>query len=81
VKAQFVNHYAGDRAFGLPIVFLIYNNHYGMTGRADDEVTGVRRLKLGNKTAINSPRRLARAGASRLAPTTLRRARNTPGPM
>ena len=43
-QAQFVNHYAGDRAFGLPIIFLICNNHYGMTGRADDEVTGVRRL-------------------------------------
>jgi 2-oxoisovalerate dehydrogenase E1 component len=43
-QAQFTNHYAGDRAFGLPIIFLICNNHYGMTGRADDEVAGVRRL-------------------------------------
>ncbi len=41
---QFVNHYANGRAFGLPIIFLVCNNHYGMTGRADDEVAGVRRL-------------------------------------
>ncbi len=32
---------AGDHAFGLPIVFIILNNHYGMTGRAEDEVSGV----------------------------------------
>ena len=43
-QAQFVNHYANGRAFGLPIIFLVCNNHYGMTGRADDEVAGVRRL-------------------------------------
>ena len=43
-QAQFSNHYADDKAFGLPIVFLVCNNHYGMTGRADDEVSGVRRL-------------------------------------
>jgi 2-oxoisovalerate dehydrogenase E1 component len=43
-QAQFTNHYADGRAFGLPIIFLICNNHYGMTGRADDEVFGVRRL-------------------------------------
>ena len=43
-QAQFTNHYANGRAFGLPIVFLVCNNHYGMTGRADDEVSGVRRL-------------------------------------
>jgi len=43
-QAQFVNHYARGRAFGLPILFLVCNNHYGMTGRADDEVAGVRRL-------------------------------------
>lgn len=42
-QAQFTNHYAGDKAFGLPIIFLITNNHYGMTGRADDEVSGVER--------------------------------------
>jgi 2-oxoisovalerate dehydrogenase E1 component len=33
--------YAGDQAFGLPIVYALINNHYGMTGRADGEVTGV----------------------------------------
>lgn len=27
--------------FGLPIIFVILNNHYGMTGRADKEVTGI----------------------------------------
>jgi 2-oxoisovalerate dehydrogenase E1 component len=42
-QAQFTNHYAGGKAFGLPIIFLITNNHYGMTGRADDEVSGVDR--------------------------------------
>jgi len=30
--------------FGLPIVFVIQNNHYGMTGRALNEVTGVSML-------------------------------------
>ncbi len=43
-QSQFTNHYADGHAFGLPIIFLVTNNHYGMTGRADDEVTGVRRL-------------------------------------
>ena len=43
-QSQFTNHYADGHAFGLPIIFLITNNHYGMTGRADDEVSGVRRL-------------------------------------
>ena len=43
-QSQFVNHYANGRAFGLPIIFLICNNHYGMTGRADDEVSGVSHL-------------------------------------
>ena len=38
---QWSNFMAGDRAYGLPIIFLIQNNHYGMTGRADDEVMGV----------------------------------------
>ncbi len=41
---QFTNHYADGHAFGLPIIFLVCNNHYGMTGRADDEVAGVRRI-------------------------------------
>ena len=38
---QFTNHLAGEAAFGMPIIYLIVNNHYGMTGRADDEVNGV----------------------------------------
>ncbi len=41
---QWTNHLAGDRAHGLPIIFLIQNNHYGMTHRTDDEVMGVRHL-------------------------------------
>jgi 2-oxoisovalerate dehydrogenase E1 component len=43
-QAQWTNHLAGDRAFGLPIIYLIQNNHYGMTHRTDDEVMGVRHL-------------------------------------
>ncbi len=43
-QSQFTNHYADGHAFGLPIIFLVCNNHYGMTSRADDEVAGVRRL-------------------------------------
>ena len=39
-QSQFTNHYADGRRFGLPIIFLVCNNHYGMTGRADDEVDG-----------------------------------------
>jgi 2-oxoisovalerate dehydrogenase E1 component len=38
---QWTNFLAGDRPFGLPIIFLIQNNHYGMTHRTDDEVMGV----------------------------------------
>jgi len=30
--------------FGLPIVYCIVNNHYGMTGRCEEEVTGVDHL-------------------------------------
>jgi 2-oxoisovalerate dehydrogenase E1 component len=41
VQAQFTNHLASGRKFGLPIVFLVVNNHYGMTHRSDDEVMGV----------------------------------------
>jgi 2-oxoisovalerate dehydrogenase E1 component len=41
---QWTNHLAGDRAHGLPIIFLIQNNHYGMTHRTDEEVMGVRHL-------------------------------------
>ena len=33
--------YADDQARGLPIVYALINNHYGMTGRADGEVTGI----------------------------------------
>jgi len=43
-QAQWTNHYAGDRPYGLPVIFFIQNNHYGMTHRTDDEVTGVRHL-------------------------------------
>ncbi len=43
-QQQWTNHYAGDRPFGLPIIYLIQNNHYGMTHRTDDEVMGVRHL-------------------------------------
>ncbi len=43
-QQQFSNHYAGDRKFGLPIIFLVINNHYGMTHRTDDEVTGIERI-------------------------------------
>ncbi|MDI6774830.1 MAG: dehydrogenase E1 component subunit alpha/beta [Verrucomicrobiota bacterium] len=42
--SQFTNVIAKDRKFGLPVIFLALNNHYGMTGRADDEVTGIERL-------------------------------------
>jgi 2-oxoisovalerate dehydrogenase E1 component len=38
---QFTNEYAGKNKFGLPIIYLIVNNHYGMTHRSDDEVMGV----------------------------------------
>ena len=41
---QWTNHLAGERAHGLPIIYLIQNNHYGMTHRTDDEVMGVRHL-------------------------------------
>ena len=38
---QFTNHLAKDAKFGLPVVYVIQNNHYGMTHRTDDEVMGV----------------------------------------
>ncbi|MEI7436166.1 MAG: dehydrogenase E1 component subunit alpha/beta [bacterium] len=38
---QFTNLLAKDHRFGLPMIFVIQNNHYGMTGRADNEVAGV----------------------------------------
>lgn len=43
-QAQFTNDLAQNKSFGLPIIFIIQNNHYGMTGRADDEVMGVKNL-------------------------------------
>ena len=43
-QAQFTNHLAKDHKFGIPVIFLIQNNHYGMTGRAEDEVAGVEAL-------------------------------------
>ena len=38
--AQYTNDLAKKDKFGLPVIFLILNNHYGMTGRADNEVMG-----------------------------------------
>ncbi|MCK5850679.1 MAG: dehydrogenase E1 component subunit alpha/beta [Kiritimatiellae bacterium] len=38
---QFSNKLAKKNKFGLPVIYLLVNNHYGMTGRADGEVTGV----------------------------------------
>ncbi len=43
-QAQWTNGLAGDRAAGLPVIYLIVNNHYGMTHRTDDEVMGVAHL-------------------------------------
>jgi 2-oxoisovalerate dehydrogenase E1 component len=38
---QFTNEIAKQQPFGLPIIFAVHNNHYGMTGRAEKEVTGI----------------------------------------
>jgi len=38
---QFTNHYANNHKYGLPVIFLVCNNHYGMTHRSDDEVMGI----------------------------------------
>jgi len=43
-QQQFTNHYAGDHKFGLPLIYVVINNHYGMTHRTDDEVTGIERI-------------------------------------
>jgi len=43
-QAQFTNHLAGDHKYGVPMIFLVINNHYGMTHRTDDEVMGVNRI-------------------------------------
>ncbi|MDD5483188.1 MAG: dehydrogenase E1 component subunit alpha/beta [Kiritimatiellae bacterium] len=40
---QFTNEIAREK-FGLPIVFVIHNNHYGMTGRAEKEVAGIQAI-------------------------------------
>jgi 2-oxoisovalerate dehydrogenase E1 component len=40
-QGQFTNHLAKDHKFGMPVIYLIVNNHYGMTHRSDDEVMGV----------------------------------------
>jgi 2-oxoisovalerate dehydrogenase E1 component len=43
-QAQFTNEMAGDHRFGVPIIFFVLNNHYAMTGRSMNEVTGVSHL-------------------------------------
>jgi len=43
-QAQWTNHLAGDHPYGLPVIYFIQNNHYGMTHRTDDEVMGIRHL-------------------------------------
>ncbi len=43
-QAQFSNELAGDHRYGLPLIFMVQNNHYGMTHRTDNEVTGVTAL-------------------------------------
>ena len=43
-QEQWTNHLAGPRAAGLPVIYLIVNNHYGMTHRTDEEVMGVDHL-------------------------------------
>ncbi|HEY6057851.1 MAG TPA: dehydrogenase E1 component subunit alpha/beta [Candidatus Limnocylindrales bacterium] len=42
-QEQWTNHFA-VRPYGLPIIYVIQNNHYGMTHRTDDEVMGIRHL-------------------------------------
>lgn len=37
---QFTNDLAGDHKFGVPVIFAIENNSYGMTGRSRGEVMG-----------------------------------------
>ncbi|MGD0121739.1 MAG: dehydrogenase E1 component subunit alpha/beta [Candidatus Limnocylindrales bacterium] len=43
-QEQWTNHLAGEHASGLPVIYLIVNNHYGMTHRTDEEVMGVHHL-------------------------------------
>ena len=40
-QKQFTNPEFSSINFGLPIIYCLVNNHFGMTGRADGEVTGV----------------------------------------
>lgn len=40
---QFTNEITKE-SFGLPIIFAVHNNHYGMTGRAEKEVTGIQTI-------------------------------------
>ncbi|MFC1454188.1 pyruvate dehydrogenase complex E1 component subunit beta [Verrucomicrobiota bacterium] len=40
---QFSNEIS-KKPFGLPIIFVVHNNHYGMTGRAEKEVTGIQTI-------------------------------------
>jgi 2-oxoisovalerate dehydrogenase E1 component len=40
---QYANEIS-KKPFGLPIIFAVHNNHYGMTGRADKEVTGIQTI-------------------------------------
>ena len=40
-QKQFTNPEFSSINFGLPIIYCLINNHFGMTGRADGEVTGV----------------------------------------
>lgn len=41
---QHTNELAKDKAFGLPVIYVIQNNHYGMTHRSDNEVMGVENM-------------------------------------
>jgi 2-oxoisovalerate dehydrogenase E1 component len=43
-QAQWTNHLAGDNAYGIPVIYFIQNNHYGMTHHTDEEVMGIRHL-------------------------------------
>ncbi len=43
-QKQFTDPALSSINFGLPIIYCLINNHYGMTGRADREVTGVNPL-------------------------------------
>ena len=70
-QAQFTNEMAGDRRFGVPIIFFVLNNHYAMTGRADNEVMGVSHLAQraagfsDNRHARRDRQRHGRAGHAR----------------